>query len=160
VTEIYVDADACPVKEEVYRVAARYGLKVYVVSNSAIRVPDRPGIERVVVRGGLDVADDWIAERIGPADVAITADIPLADRCLRRGARVLGPRGDAFAEGSIGDALATRELLDMLRQSGMIGGGPAPFGPKDRSRFLSALDGAIQAIRRSRKPTGSGPPPA
>ena len=147
---IYVDADACPVKDEVYRVAARYGLGVFVVSNSAIWVPARAGIERVVVKGGLDAADDWIAERIGADDVAITADIPLADRCLRKGASVLGPRGYAFTEDSIGEALATRELLDTLRQSGFAGGGPPAFVDKDRSRFLSKLDDMIQAIRRRR----------
>ena len=146
--EIYVDADACPVKEEVYRVATRYGLKVFVVSNSPIWTPTRESVERVVVRGGLDVADDWIAERIGPGDIAITADIPLADRCLKRGARVLGPRGHAFTDESIGDALATRELMDTLRQGGMLGTGPPPFGPKDRSRFLAKLDESIQAIKR------------
>jgi uncharacterized protein YaiI (UPF0178 family) len=147
---IYVDADACPVKDEVYRVAGRYGIGVFVVSNSAIWVPTRPGIERVVVKGGLDVADDWIAERIEADDIAITADIPLAERCLRKGARVLGPRGHPFTEEAIGEALATRELLDTLRQSGVIGGGPAPFVPRDRSRFLSRLDDTIQAIRRRR----------
>jgi uncharacterized protein YaiI (UPF0178 family) len=150
--DIYIDGDACPVKDEVYRVAARYELKVFVVSNQAIFVPDRPGIERVVVRGGLDVADDWIAERIGAHDIAITADIPLADRCLARGARVIGPKGHAFTESTIGEALATRELLDTLRQSGVVGGGPAPYAPRDRSRFLSKLDETIQAIRR-RKPS-------
>src|SRR3954465_12690590 len=150
IMDIYVDGDACPVKDEVYRVAARYGLKVFVVSNQAIFVPNRPGIERVVVRGGLDVADDWIAEHIQADDIAITADIPLADRCLAKGARVIGPKGHAFTESSIGDALATRELLDTLRQSGFAGGGPAPFAPKDRSRFLSKLDETIQSIRRRR----------
>lgn len=145
---IYVDADACPVKEEVYRVAGRYQVGVVVVSNSAIWVPTRPGIERVVVKGGLDVADDWIAERIEAGDIAITADIPLADRCLKKGAAVLGPRGQPFTEDSIGEALATRELLDTLRQSGYAPGGPPPFVDKDRSRFLSKLDEMIQAARR------------
>lgn len=145
--DIYIDADACPVKDETYRVAERYGLRVFVVSNAAIWVPDRPMIERVVVKGGLDVADDWIASQIQSGDIAITADIPLADRCLRKGAAVLGPRGVAFTEETIGEALATRELLDTLRQSGMTGTGPAPFVPKDRSRFLSKLDETIQAIR-------------
>ena len=149
--EIYVDADACPVKEEVYRVARRYEAKVYVVANQGIFVPARPGIERVVVRGGLDVADDWIAERITADDLAITADIPLADRCLKRGAMVLGPRGVPFTDESIGAALATRDLLDTLRQGGMVGSGPPPFGPKDRSKFLNGLDQAIQAMRRRRK---------
>ena len=110
--------------------AARYGLKVFVVSNQAIFVPDRPGIERVVVKGGLDVADDWIAERIGADDIAITADIPLADRCLRKGARVIGPEGPRLHRVSIGEALATRELLDTLRQSGFAGGGPGPVRPQ------------------------------
>jgi uncharacterized protein YaiI (UPF0178 family) len=107
----------------------------------------------VVVGGGLDVADDWIAERIGADDIAITADIPLADRCLRRGASVLGPRGHPFTEDSIGEALATRDLLDTLRQSGFAGGGPKPFVDRDRSRFLSKLDEMIWAIRRRRRPS-------
>ena len=149
--EIYIDADACPVKEEVYRVAKRYEVKVFVVANSAITVPLREGIERVVVRGGMDMADNWIAERITDQDVAITTDIPLADRCLKRGATVLGPRGIPFTDESIGEALATRELLDTLRQGGMLGSGPPPFGPKDRSRFLAKLDEAIQGIRRRKK---------
>jgi uncharacterized protein len=147
---IYVDADACPVKEEVYRVARRHGAKVYVVSNAAIRVPPDDLIEPVVVRGGFDAADDWIAERVGEEDVAITADIPLAERCLKRGARVLGPKGQAFTEDNIGEALATRALLEMLRQSGQIGGGPPPFAAADRSRFLSKLDEVLHAIRRGR----------
>ncbi len=148
---IYVDADACPVKDEVYRVAARYGVEVFVVSNSAIFVPQKPGIEAVVVKGGLDIADDWIAERIEADDIAITADIPLADRCLRKGAAVLGPRGLPFSEDSIGEALATRELLDTLRQSGYTRSGPPPFVAKDRSRFLSKLDDMVQAIRRKKR---------
>src|SRR5436190_2199689 len=114
---IYVDADACPVKDEVYRVARRYGIKVVVVSNAPLFVPKENLIEPVVVRGGFDAADDWIAEHIGAGDIAITSDIPLADRCLKAGARVLGPKGDVFTEDSIGGALATRALLDMLRQS-------------------------------------------
>ncbi len=145
---IYVDADACPVKEEVYRVARRHAIKVYVVANAPLRVPAEDLIELVEVRGGFDAADDWVAERIGPGDIAITADIPLADRCLRRGARVVGPKGSAFTEEAIGDAVATRALLDMLRQSGQFGGGPAPFTNADRSRFLSKLDETIHAIRR------------
>jgi len=145
---IYVDADACPVKEEVYRVARRYAIKVFVVANAPIRVPAEEIIELVVVRGGFDAADDWIAERLGVGDIAVTADIPLADRCLRRGARVIGPKGLEFTDESIGDALATRALLDMLRQSGEFGGGPAPFAKADRSRFLSKLDEAVHAARR------------
>ena len=145
---IYVDADACPVKEEVYRVARRYGIKVVLVSNAPLRVPQEDLIELVVVRGGFDAADDWIAEHAGAGDLAITADIPLADRCLKAGARVLGPKGNVFTEDSIGEALASRALLEMLRQSGAIGGGPAPFAKADRSRFLSRLDETIHAIRR------------
>jgi uncharacterized protein YaiI (UPF0178 family) len=145
---IYVDADACPVKEEVYRVARRYGIKVYVVSNAPLRVPTEGLIELVVVRGGFDAADDWITEHVGAGDIAITADIPLAERCLRQGSRVLGPKGLEFTEDAIGDALATRALLDMLRQSGSFGGGPAPFAKSDRSRFLSKLDEIIHSIRR------------
>jgi uncharacterized protein len=148
---IYLDADACPVKEEVYRVARRYELKVYVVANSPLRVPTEDLIELTIVKGGFDAADDWIAERIGPGDIAITADIPLADRCLRRGARVLGPKGLEFIEDAIGNALATRALLDMLRQSGEFGGGPAPFAKADRSRFLGKLDEMIHATRRDRR---------
>jgi uncharacterized protein len=148
---IYVDGDACPVKDETYRVARRHQVKVYVVSNAPLRVPREDLIELVVVRGGFDAADDWIVEHIAAGDVAITADIPLAERCLSRGARVLGPKGDAFTEGSIGEAMATRALLDMLRQSGEIGGGPAPFVKADRSRFLSKLDEALHAIRSGRR---------
>jgi uncharacterized protein len=145
---IYLDADACPVKEEVYRVARRYLIKVYVVANAPLQVPREELIELVVVRGGFNAADDWIAERVAQGDIAITTDIPLADRCLRRGARVLGPKGLEFTEDAIGDALATRALLDMLRQSGAFGGGPAPFTKSDRSRFLAKLDETIHAIRR------------
>jgi uncharacterized protein YaiI (UPF0178 family) len=145
---IYVDADACPVKEEVYRVARRYGITVYVVSNSIMRVPQEDLITLVVVRGGFDAADDWIAERAEVGDIVITSDIPLAERCLVRGARVLGPRGQEFTEGAIGDALAMRALFEMLRQSGEVGGGPAPFSKADRSRFLSKLDETIHAAKR------------
>jgi uncharacterized protein len=148
---IFVDGDACPVKDEVYRVARRYAIKVFVVSNALLRVPPDDLVEVVVVRGGFDAVDDWIAEHIGAEDVAITADIPLAERCLRRGARVLGPKGQAFTEDAIGEALATRALLDMLRQSGVGSGGPTPFAKEDRSRFLAKLDETIHAIRRSRR---------
>ncbi|HWE38971.1 MAG TPA: YaiI/YqxD family protein [Isosphaeraceae bacterium] len=149
---IYVDADACPVKDEIYRVARRHGVKVFVVANATMRVPAEATVELVVVRGGFDAADDWIAERAGLGDVVVTADIPLADRCLRRGARVLGPKGDVFTEDAIGEALATRALLDMLRQSGQFTGGPAPFAKADRSRFLSRLDDLLHAARRARPP--------
>jgi uncharacterized protein YaiI (UPF0178 family) len=145
---IYVDADACPVKEEVYRVARRYGIKVYVVANAPLRVPPEDLIELVVVKGRFDAADDWIAERVETGDIAITTDIPLADRCLRRGSRVMSPKGEEFTEDAIGDAVATRALLDMLRQSGEFTGGPAPFAKSDRSRFLSKLDEMVHASRR------------
>lgn len=145
---LYVDADACPVKEEVYRVARRYELKVLVVANSIIRVPVEALIEMVVVSGGFDVADDWIAERAARGDVVITSDIPLASRCIETGARVVGPKGFEFTEDAIGDALATRALHDMLRQGGTFNGGPAPFAKVDRSRFLSKLDELVHAARR------------
>ena len=147
--EIYVDADGCPVKEEVYRVATRYGLKVWVVANAWLRVPDDPLVTRVIVAEGLDRADDWIALRIGPGDVAITADVPLADRCVKRGARVIAPNGRPFTEASIGADLASRNLMTALREAGEIRGGGRPFTKQDRSRFLGALDAAIQAIRRT-----------
>ncbi len=145
---IYVDADACPVKEEIYRVARRYSTKVFVVSNSPMRVPQEETFEFVAVSGGFDVADDWIAERARTGDIVITADIPLAGRCLQQGARVLGPTGLEFTEDAIGDALATRALLDMLRQTGYFRGGPSPFARSDRSRFLSKLDELVHTARR------------
>ena len=147
---IYVDADACPVKDEVYRVARRYAIKVFVVANSSLFVPREELVELVVVPGGFDAADDWIAERAAVGDIVVTADIPLAGRCLRQGARVLGPKGREFTEDSMGNDLATRGLLEMLRQSGEFGGGPAPFTKVDRSRFLSKLDEAVHAARRDR----------
>lgn len=147
---IFVDGDACPVKDEVYRVAKRYGVKVVVVSNASLFIPTSDLIEMVVVKGRFDAADDWIVEHASPGDVVITSDIPLAERCLLRGARVLGPKGHAFSEETIGEAMATRALMDMLRQSGTISGGPAPFAKGDRSRFLSKLDDTIQAIRRAK----------
>lgn len=147
--EIYVDADACPVKDETYRVAARYGLKVYVVSNGWLRVPESGLIERVTVTEGLDRADDWIAERAGPGDIVVTADVPLADRCVKRGARVIAPTGRPFTEDSIGADLATRDLMTVLRETGEVRGGGRPFAKQDRSRFLSALDTAVQGIRRT-----------
>jgi uncharacterized protein YaiI (UPF0178 family) len=146
--EIYVDADGCPVKDEVYRVARRHGWKVYVVSNSPMSVPLGERIERVVVGSRFDEADDWIAERIGPGDVAVTADIPLAARCLEKGATVISTKGHLFTEDSIGDSLATRELMSQLRQAGVITGGPAPMAKQDRSRFLAGLEEAIRAAVR------------
>jgi uncharacterized protein len=145
---IYVDADACPVKEEVYRVARRYGIKVFVVANAPIRVPREEIIEFVGVKGGFDAADNWIVERAAAGDIVITGDIPMAERCLQRGAKVMGPKGVEFTEDAIGNAMATRALLDMLRQSEEIFGGPAPFVKADRSRFLSKLDEMIHAISR------------
>jgi uncharacterized protein len=144
---IYVDADACPVKPEVYRVAQRYGLGVSVVSNARMRIPDEPGIELVVVADGFDAADDWIVEHAGADDIVISADIPLASRCLAKGAHVLGPTGRPFTEDNIGDAVASRELLSGLRASGDITGGPPPFHERDRSRFLQSLDAIVQGIR-------------
>lgn len=145
---IYIDADSCPVKQEVYRVAARYGLNVTLVSNSNIRLPEKEAVKLVVVHGGLDAADDWIAEHVSDKDIVVTADIPLASRCIKKGARVIGPKGRLFTEESIGDAMATRELMNQLRDLGEIQGGPAPFEKRDRSRFLHQLDEVIQLLLR------------
>ena len=150
---VYVDADACPVKDEVYRVAARSAMPVRVVANTPMRVPG--GLVQMVVRPGFGAADDWIAEQVGPADVVVTADIPLAARCLAKGARVLDPKGYPFTDNDIGGALAMRDLMDGLRQSGAVTGGPAPRAPKDRSRFLSKLDEAVNAVRRASPPPSS-----
>ena len=147
---IYVDADACPVKTEVYRVAARHGHKVFVVTNSFINVPRDQQVERVVVTDAFDAADDWIAERAGPGDIVVTSDIPLAGRCVKGGAVVLAPTGKLFTEDSIGMALATRNLMTELRAAGEITGGPKPFGQRDRSAFLSALHEAIERLKRGR----------
>jgi uncharacterized protein len=148
-TSLYIDADACPVKDEVYRVAARYALPVFVVSNSWIRVPRETRITSVVVEDGPDVADDWIAERAGRGDVVITADIPLADRALKAGAQALHPNGRPFTPDSIGGALASRSIGEHLRSMGEVTGGPRPFAPADRSRFLQALDAAVVKARRA-----------
>jgi uncharacterized protein YaiI (UPF0178 family) len=145
VITLFVDADACPVKDEVYRVARRYRLPVRVVANSRMRVPVDPLFQMVVVTGHFDAADDWIVEHIQPGDIAVTADIPLAARCLAKGARVLDAKGRVFTEESIGDVLANRELMAYLRDMGDMGGGPAPYAPRDRSRFLQYLDDLIQA---------------
>lgn len=144
---IYIDADACPVKEEIYKVARRYSMKVFVTANQPMRIPTDPLIE-LVVRGGSTIVDDWIAERAGPGDIVITTDIPLAARCLAKNARVLSPKGQPFTENDIGHALALRDILDMLRQSGTPTGGPAPMAPKDRSRFLGKLDEMVNAVKR------------
>jgi uncharacterized protein len=151
-TQIYVDADACPVREEVYRVAGRLGVHVFVVSNGSrpIRPPGLPFVEMVMVGEAMDAADDWIAERIEAADICVTADIPLAARCLAKGARVVPPNGRPFTEANISSALAGREIARHLRELGEGGRGPPPFTKADRSRFLSALDTALQAARRGR----------
>jgi uncharacterized protein YaiI (UPF0178 family) len=145
---IFVDADACPVKQETYRVAKRYGLGVTLVSNSRIRVPGEEWVDLVVVEGDPDAADDWIVAHVTAGDIVISGDIPLASRCLERGAAVLGPRGHPFTPESIGEALATRNLLSQLRDGGAITGGPAPIDRRDRSRFLQRLDELVQAARR------------
>jgi hypothetical protein len=137
------------VKDEVYRVAGRYGLSVWVVANAWLRVRDDPRVRRVTVTEGPGRADDWIAERVGPGDVAITADVPLAARCVARGARVIAPDGRTFDQASIGTALAERNLMTALRDAGEIRGGGRPFTKQDRWRFLTALDTGIQAIRRT-----------
>lgn len=154
-TTLYLDADACPVKDEAYRVAARHGVRTVVVSNGWLRVPESPLIERVVVTEGLDVADAWIVEACGFGDVVVTADVPLAAACLRKGARVLAPSGRAFTEASIGMDLAARNLMAALREGTgeALGearaGGGRPFTRKDRSAFLQALEVAIVQIRRT-----------
>jgi len=145
---IFIDADACPVKKEVYRVANRYSLNVILVANSWMRVPDEVWISLEVVEGGLDAADDWIVENVQPDDIVITADIPLASRCLKKGARVIGSTGKPFTEDNICQAVATRDLLSGLREAGEITGGPPPLKKHDRSRFLHQLDEVIQSIRR------------
>ena len=146
---IYVDADACPVKDEIYKVAARHGLTTFVVANSFMQIPRDPAIERVIVAAGPDVADDWIAERACRGAVVITADVPLAARCVKAGADVIGTNGRAFTEASIGMALATRNLMDDLRSQGETTRGPSPFSPRDRSTFLSSLDLAIVRLKRA-----------
>lgn len=148
---IYIDADACPVKDEVYKVAARYRLKTFVVSNSFMMIPVSPMIERVIVDAGPDIADDWIAERAAPGDVVVTNDIPLADRVLKAGATAIKPTGQPFTVDSIGSALAQRSIMEHIRSTGEITGGPRPFDRGDRSRFLQALDEAIQRETRKRR---------
>ena len=149
-TEIYVDADACPVREEVYRVADRLTLTVHLVTNGSrpIRPPGNPRIRLVLVADGADKADDWIAERITASDVCVTSDIPLAARCLAKRARALSPTGKPWTQDNIGNALAGREMARHMREIGVGSGGPAPFAKSDRSRFLSALDTAVQAALR------------
>jgi uncharacterized protein YaiI (UPF0178 family) len=148
--KIYIDADACPVKEETYKVAARYGLQTFVVSNSFMQIPISPLIARIIVNAGADVADDWIAEHIVASDVVVTSDIPLAARVLAKDAHAIAPYGRAFTEASIGLALAQRSLMEHVRSIGETTGGPPPFSSANRSRFLQALDQTIARERRKR----------
>ncbi|MGJ0393131.1 MAG: YaiI/YqxD family protein [Methylocystis sp.] len=152
---IYIDADACPVKEETYKVAIRYGLQTFVISNSFMQIPTSPLITRVIVAAGADAADDWIVEHVVAGDVVVTSDIPLAARVLAKEAHAIAPYGRAFTEESIGLALAQRALMEHIRSTGETTGGPPPFSPKDRSRFLQALDQAIAREKRKRSSAGS-----
>ncbi len=147
--KIYIDADGCPVKEETFKVADRYNLKVILVANKRLNLPSNPLLEMVVVAGNFDAADDWIVEKIQPNDIVITADILLADRCLKKSARVLGSKGEEFTEDNIGDAVASRELMQNLRHMGEVRGGPSPMDQKARSKFLGKLDQIIQSIKRT-----------
>lgn len=146
--KIYIDADGCPVKEETYRVAERYRIPVVLVANKRLALPPNPLLEMIVVSGGFDAADDWIVEKSQANDIVITADILLADRCVKKTVRVLGPKGDEFTEDNIGSAVAHRELMQNLRHMGEMRGGPAPMDKKARSQFLSALDQIIQSLKR------------
>jgi uncharacterized protein YaiI (UPF0178 family) len=146
---IYIDADACPVKQETYHVAERYGLQVTLVANARMRVPEKKWITLVIVDDQLDAADDWIVKNVAENDIVISGDIPLASRCLKKGALVLGTTGKEFTDSDIGQSLATRDLLKELREAGAITGGPAQFQKKDRSRYLQSLDRMIQRIRHS-----------
>ena len=153
--EILIDADACPVKAEVYRVAERYGLAVQVVANAWIAVPKHPKVHRVVVGSGFDAADDWIAQRARAGTIVVTSDLPLADRCLKAGAEVIAPDGRRMTMSSIGAALATRALMQDLRALGEVSGGPKSFSPRQRSTFLSALDEAVNRLKREGFGSGS-----
>jgi uncharacterized protein len=148
--DLYIDADACPVRDEAFRVAERYGLSVFVVTCGNVRVPIDPRIRLVLVEAGSDAADDWIALHISPGDICVTNDVPLAARCLKREARALGSTGRLFTDGNIGEALAGRDLAAHLRELGAGGTGPKPLAPKDRSRFLGALDTLVTAVQRAR----------
>jgi uncharacterized protein len=149
---IYVDADASPVKDEAIRVAKRYGLKVYLVSNSnsRMRMPDYQLVERIVVNDHMDAADDWIVEHVTGSDVVVSADVPLSSRCIKKGARVLDPNGRILTEETIGEALSHRDIMTFLRDTGNVMGGAPPYHKRDRSRFLQRLDDLIQAIRRGK----------
>lgn len=147
---IFIDADACPVKEETFRVALRYGLTVHLVANGPLRVPTEGDVRLVVVSDGFDAADNWIAEQAGPGDIVITADIQLAKRCLDNQARVIGPSGRSFTPANIGSALASRALMQDLRDMGVVQGGNAPMTKQDKSQFLQELDRVIHAVKRGR----------
>lgn len=153
---LFVDADACPVKDEIYRVAGRHRIPVTLVANARMWVPANPSIELVVVKDGLDAADDWIVEQAQPLDLVVTADVPLASRCIALGVRVISPRGEPFSEDNVGDALATRDLLAELRSAGLATGGPPPVDERQRSRFLQQLDEMIRGIERDRPRDGVG----
>lgn len=152
---LYIDADACPVKDEAYKVAWRHGLRTYVVANTPLMVPAHPLVERVVVPADPDAADDFIADKVTRGDVVVTADIPLAARCVKAGADVIAPSGKPFTSASIGMALATRNLMEDLRSAGAVTGGPRPFSARDRSAFLSALDLAVVRLKRAGFSTGA-----
>jgi uncharacterized protein YaiI (UPF0178 family) len=147
--EIYIDADACPVKDEVERVATRHQLKTWLVCDGGLRPSQNPLLQLIVVTQGADAADDWIAEHIGPADICVTNDIPLAGRCLKQGAFAIKPNGESYTDDSIGMALATREILQGLRDTGEITGGPRPFSKADRSKFLDRMEVTVQAAKRA-----------
>lgn len=157
---IFVDADACPVKNEVYRVAERYGVRVKLVANMPLHAPDYDWIECVVVIDHPDAADDWIVEQVQSDDIVVSDDIPLASRCIKKGAQVLTPKGRVFTESSMGETLATRNVLSQLRDQGLMSGGPAPFQPKDRSLFLQRLDQLVSASCRRAQNTPPGSPPS
>lgn len=146
---VYVDADGCPVKDEIYRVATRHGVAVKLVANAGLRVPEAGDVQMILVDDGFDAADDWIVEHARANDIVITTDIPLAARCVEKNARVLSPTGRVFTEDSIGGALANREFLAQMREHNLMSGGPAPFSKQDRSRFLQRLDEALHAARRA-----------
>ncbi|MBC8239607.1 MAG: YaiI/YqxD family protein [Alphaproteobacteria bacterium] len=149
--EIYIDADACPVKDEVIRVATRHGLRTHMVSDGGIRPSADPMVNLIIVPSGPDAADDWIAEHMSDGDIVVTSDIPLAARCIDRGGKAMRPNGEAFTEDSIGMALATRDLMSSLRETGTITGGPRPFSNRDRSQFLNALEVMVQSALRDSK---------
>ena len=151
---IFIDADACPVRPEVFKVAERYQIEVVLVANIRMSIPDNKLFRFVVVNGNLDAADDWIVENVIANDIVITADIPLASRCLEKDAHTIGPKGKSFTNNNIGEALATRELLSQLRDAGMVNGGPKPFEPKDRSQFLQELDRVIQLVKKNNRLSG------